>query len=129
MPLYSYRCTECMNMHDIRHDFNHVNKNKCNECGGELCKFYGNVVVAASCMPTRSFTDFDATRLKERNQSKDMPAYKRLVEDGLQPPTIDGSAHLERHAHSALEVTAGHAMKDISFKKEKNRLQEAFGPD
>ena len=64
MPLYSYRCTECMNMHDIRHDFDHVNKSRCGECGGELCKFYGNVVVAASCMPTRSFTDFDATRLK-----------------------------------------------------------------
>lgn len=129
MPLYSYRCSECMNMYDIRHSVNDTTKNICNECGGELCKFYGNVIVAASCMPTRSITDFEATKAKDLNQNKDMPAYKRLVQDGLQPPQIDGSAHLEKHANSKFEIEAGHVLGAQTFNKEKNRLQEALGPE
>jgi hypothetical protein len=37
----------------------------------------------------------------------DREAYKRLREQGLQPPTIRGSANLERHAETRYEVETG----------------------
>lgn len=37
----------------------------------------------------------------------DREAYRRLRADGLQPPRIAGSAHLERHAETRFEVETG----------------------
>lgn len=39
-----------------------------------------------------------------RNWDKDMPAYKRLRKNGLQPRSIDGSAELERRATTEAQV-------------------------
>ena len=43
----------------------------------------------------------------EDRWQKDMPAYKRLREDGLQPPGIDGSAALEAHAVTSKQIEMG----------------------
>lgn len=43
----------------------------------------------------------------ERNWNKDMPAYKRLRADGLQPKRIDGAAEVERKAKEAWQVETG----------------------
>lgn len=42
----------------------------------------------------------------------DREAYKRLREAGLQPPTIRGSAELERHAETVYEVETGRVARD-----------------
>lgn len=47
------------------------------------------------------------TTEKERKWDKDMPAYKRLRQDGLQPKQIDGSYVLERNARHEREVEMG----------------------
>jgi len=39
-----------------------------------------------------------------RNWDKDMPAYKRLRKNGLQPRQIDGCAALEARAETAAQV-------------------------
>jgi hypothetical protein len=41
---------------------------------------------------------------RAKNWDKDMPAYKRLRKNGLQPKSIDGSAALEARATTAAEV-------------------------
>ena len=43
----------------------------------------------------------------ESNWNKDMPAYKRLRADGLQPKRIDGAAEVERKAKEAWQVETG----------------------
>lgn len=43
----------------------------------------------------------------ERNWKKDMPAYKRLRADGLQPKRIDGAAEVERRARESWQVETG----------------------
>lgn len=48
-----------------------------------------------------------ATTEKEKRWEVDMPAYKRLRQDGLQPPRIDGSYVIERSAKNEREVTMG----------------------
>lgn len=47
----------------------------------------------------------------------DREAYRRLRADGLQPPTIRGSAHLERHAETAFEVESGGVFPEADRKK------------
>lgn len=43
----------------------------------------------------------------EARWQKDMPAYKRLRQDGLQPKTIDGAANVEKKAKEAWQVETG----------------------
>lgn len=43
----------------------------------------------------------------EKRWQKDMPAYKRLRADGLQPKTIDGAANVEKKAKEAWQVETG----------------------
>lgn len=129
MPLYSYRCDECGGMHDIRHGFYETTNHVCNACQGKLSKYYGDVVIAASCMPTRSDINFDKSHKKEALQSKDMAAYKRLRKEGIQPKQIDGSANMESNARSKYEITAGTLLQgEKSDKKRKERaLNDLLG--
>lgn len=41
---------------------------------------------------------------RAKNWDKDMPAYKRLRQNGLQPKSIDGAAAVEARATTAAEV-------------------------
>lgn len=43
----------------------------------------------------------------EARWDRDMPAYKRLREQGFQPPSIDGAAELESKASSRFEIESG----------------------
>jgi len=43
----------------------------------------------------------------ERGWNKDMPAYKRLRKDGLQPKKIDGAAEVEKRAQEGWQVETG----------------------
>jgi hypothetical protein len=72
------------------------------------CKVAG-VSFPASIMPSRSSGAAHARWVNdtEARWHKDMPAYKRLVQDGLQPPKIDGCAELESKARSKVEVESG----------------------
>lgn len=44
------------------------------------------------------------TERTARNWDKDMPAYKRLRKNGLQPKQIDGSAEIEKKATERWQV-------------------------
>lgn len=50
--------------------------------------------------------DFQADFAAEFHNG-DREAYRRLRANGLQPPSIRGSAHLERHAETRFEVETG----------------------
>ena len=58
-------------------------------------------------MPTRRSrsASINAT---ERRWDKDMDAYKRLRNDGLQPRKIDGAAKVEARAKNEFQVESGH---------------------
>lgn len=47
------------------------------------------------------------TTLTERKWDKDMPAFKRLCDDGLNPPRIDGAYVMERSATEKREIEMG----------------------
>lgn len=56
----------------------------------------------------------------EGQWEKDLPAYKRLRDQGYQPKTTSGSAHLEAHATTEYEIVTGRVQKDAP------KLQEAL---
>jgi len=49
----------------------------------------------------------DGINKTERSWQKDMPAYKRLRENGLQPKSIDGAANVEKKAEHSWQVETG----------------------
>ena len=71
------------------------------------------IAIAAAALPTRAIhrtpgqPDEPAwrTEARERRWAKDMPAFERLVKDGLTPEHIDGSARLEATAKTEAEIT------------------------
>lgn len=67
---------------------------------------------AASAMPTRR-AEAAKINATEKRWEADMPAYKRLRADGVQPKHIDGASRLEKHADHKLEVEAGKLVKDF----------------
>ena len=59
----------------------------------------------------------------------DREAYKRLRANGVQPPTIAGSAHLERHAATRFEIESGQVAADPKALREALTFAEDGGMD
>lgn len=71
------------------------------------CRVAG-LAIAASAMPTRRGGARAATiNQKDKALEKDLDAYKRLRQEGLQPQAIDGSAAAESRAEHRWQVETG----------------------
>lgn len=72
---------------------------------------------------------FNPTRapqsLMERRWQRDMPAYKRLRDNGLQPRAIDGSADLETRASTQQEVEMGTIFQPEEMPKVREGIERA----
>lgn len=66
------------------------------------CKVAG-VAFGANSTTTRG-AQVAATNQTAKNWDKDMPAYKRLRKNGVQPKGIDGAAALEARAETVAQV-------------------------
>lgn len=62
-----------------------------------------NVQVGSNSTTTRGAV-VEATNQREKRWNKDMPAYKRLRKQGLQPKKIEGASLLEKHATSRWQI-------------------------
>lgn len=69
--------------------------------------------ISAKALPTRGNADTVRIDATEKRWERDMPAYKALRADGLQPRRIDGCGDLQARADTRLEVEYG---KPISRK-------------
>ena len=81
-------------------------------CRGEddciTCKLL-SISFGSGAAPTRH-AGAAAVDAREKRWAKDMPAYKALRAQGLQPPRIDGSAELAARAETRFEVESGNVM-------------------
>lgn len=127
MPLYTFRCLDCLNMFDVHLKIDEMHDKACENCGGVTRKYYGNVRLAPSVMPTRSNIDFNATKANEAAKSKDMAAYKRLRKEGYQPPAINGSAELEQRAGTRHEINSGVILKEEGRQRKEKALNDILG--
>jgi hypothetical protein len=79
-----------------------------------------SISFAASAMPSRSLAA-EAKR-EEKQMTKDMGAYKRLRDDNIQPPSVRGSAELESHAETKMEVEAGTVVRNKRTREATEKL-------
>lgn len=71
------------------------------------CRVSG-IQFGAASMPTRKGTARSAViESKDKILDKDLDAYKRLRQDGLQPKRIDGCATIEKRAEEPWQVETG----------------------
>jgi putative FmdB family regulatory protein len=127
MPRYDYRCTQCGNVEEIIHGFNDEHSFHCVTCGRAMSKLISSVNIAPSATPSRnSVIDLEATKKAEKAKDADMSAYKRLRQSGLQPKSINGSAHLEKHAETKSEIQAGRLYSSDASRKESERLMNSI---
>lgn len=71
------------------------------------CKV-AHIGISASAMPTRGGGARAATiNAKDRVLDKDLDAYKRLRQNGVQPRKIDGAAQVEKRAEEKWQVETG----------------------
>lgn len=74
------------------------------------CRVSG-LTIAASATPTRRGGARAAEiNSKDKKLEKDLDAYKRLRQEGLQPQAIDGSAEAEKRAEHKWQIETGLGM-------------------
>jgi hypothetical protein len=78
------------------------------EEGCFMCKVS---TVQLSAGAANSNPEYHANENREKRWNRDMPAYKRLRDQGYQPAHIDGSADLERDATTRFEIESGQIHK------------------
>lgn len=123
MPRYDYKCKKCGAIEEAMHGFDDEPTMYCLDCGQPMGKMMGMPNVAPSATPSRNAEiDFAATKTAEKNKDKDMAAYKRLRQDGVQPPAINGSAKLEARAEISHEVNSGHTFATATSRKRNESL-------
>ena len=118
MPRYDYKCKTCGAVEETIHGFNDEPEMFCLECGQSMGKLLGVPYVSPSAVPSRnSVIDLEATKQAEKDKAADMDAYKRLRRDGMQPPSINGSARLEAKAEEKHEVNSGKTFSTATSRK------------
>jgi len=73
-----------------------------------MCKVSSVQLNAGAVNSNPKFQEVEA---REKRWNKDMPAYKRLRDQGYQPKGIDGAAVLERDATTRFEIESGTAFR------------------
>lgn len=79
-----------------------------------------SISFAASAMPSRSNAAGEKQAWKKMDA--DMGAYKRLRDDGVQPPSVRGSADLESGAETKMEIESGTVVKNQKVRKATEKL-------
>lgn len=112
MPHYSYLCE---NDHGFEQWASiHVDSMTAEcpypECGLTAGKVFTPPMISVYATPSKG-ADARAVDKREKNWSRDLPAYKALRNNGVQPPAIDGCHRLEA-AETPLEVEMGQVLKN-----------------
>lgn len=64
-----------------------------------------------------------------RREDRDMDAYKRLRQSGVQPKQITGAAELEKVAEAKHEVERANIITDRRLRQQVTKVFEGSGPD
>lgn len=111
MPQYDFRCGHCAV--DSEHTFligTAPSSTPCPECGKTSVLVIGaGVNIAPSALEVRGAQARMTNDLEARWQ-KDMPAYKRMRNRGIQPKSVDGAAALENTVDDQMDID----MRDLT---------------
>jgi len=105
MPTYRYLCPKC-NTIELHRSIYDVPLVRCPFCSSGVIQVLTPPNIAAAATPNKSGS-VNLINQTEARWDKDMPAYKRLRADGIQPSRIDGAAQIESQAETRFEVESG----------------------
>lgn len=105
MPLYAYECEPCGAQRDELHPIGEAPRaSTCHVCGNATRLVIGaGVQIAPSALEGKGEQVRNSNATEARWQ-KDMPAYKRMRQKGMQPASVDGAAALEDRCTDQLDV-------------------------
>ena len=83
-----------------------------------------SVSFAASAMVTRSSAS--EQKKYEQQRERDIPAYKRLRAEGLQPHRSHDAAKMEQHATSQFEIESGQYLPTPKIAAKHDRVQAEY---
>lgn len=110
MSLYPFLCRTC-NARDELHARvgTSVEHPDCPNGHGRMARDYSSFRPKPSTTPTRTGHDeVIAANEREARWAKDLPAYKRLRQQGLRPKSTEGAALMEAISNTRLEVEHGY---------------------
>lgn len=111
MTAYTYRCATCLEETTDEYPIGTARRVKKCDCGRPARLVIGEGVnISATCTPNKR-SNVIALNAREHRFDVDGPAYKRMRNRGLQPPTIDGSAHLEDKVADQDDIDYARAIK------------------
>lgn len=130
MPTYLYLCKKSHRTETWRSihtaDLKHY---ECEVCGGDADLVFTSPAIAADALPNKKH-GVRAAEATERKWDADMPAYKRLRKEGLQPRGVDGAAMVEQQAQHPLEIEMGRPLgKDKDIRRAQEISSELLGKD
>lgn len=105
MPTYLYRCQGCDEEFEVWQSIR-SEPGADHTCGHAAVRIFTAPRISVAATPSKAAVARDAVA-REGRWDKDMPAYKRLRDNGLQPKSIDGCAELETRATTKTEVERG----------------------
>ena len=105
MPAYSYECDTCHSIEDRIEPIGEARRTiMCKVCDGVLHLRIGvGVQIAPSALENKGgdVRDINSTEVR---WDRDMSAYKRMRNKGMQPKGIDGAAELENQVGDQFDV-------------------------
>jgi predicted nucleic acid-binding Zn ribbon protein len=111
VPTYRFACEHCHGEFEAWysiHDDDLPMKHDSQMVPGGVARCNGRLVKVISAAPIHGLNStVNRADEREKGWSRDMPAYKRLRDDGLQPPGIDGCGDLEQQANDEWFVKTG----------------------
>jgi hypothetical protein len=125
MPTYVYECPEhsiFQRWMSIHSDSTHGD---CPICGYASQKIQVPPLISVNATPNKGASAREI-QAREDRWDKDMPAYKRLRNSGLQPRGVDGSAELEARGTSRLEIEMGRIAPDKDSLREGEEVNAAM---
>lgn len=130
MPTYRYRCAkdhEFLVWRSIHSE--NLREYPCDECSRIAVNVMASPAIAAEALPNKKHGVIAKNR-QEREWDRDMPAYKRLRRDGIQPKGIDGAADLETRCEHPLEFEMGKKLgKEVDIRRAQEVASELMGND
>lgn len=105
MPIYIFRCEVDGDWEEWR-SIKDDSRPPCPDCGVRPDIVMVPPLISIDALPNKS-PDARQQVARDRQWDLDMPAYKALRKDGLQPRTIDGSAMIQANADDRMEVEMG----------------------
>jgi predicted nucleic acid-binding Zn-ribbon protein len=112
--LKGYECTKC------GYEFQAFVEEPCPHCGAKAQRVLGPFNIGAGALETKGKAVRDAHQ-RDVNLDYDRGAYKRLVDSGVQPGSINGAYDMERRATSPVEFERNAIAPNENVRK---RLEE-----